>query len=255
MCATRKTSSSKPLAPLGELRHSRPRPTYAPTLKERWLTREAYPVSNSRMIGGGHTLWWKVRAWRAVGDPLEGIQHRVVIAATFDEVGVSSAFLIEQTRNNSGADIDLLSYCMTCDDESQALYEHAEAASAVAATMQLRDWLEAGEIVHELDSLYVPQRCLGSCHWARAMTVLLHYFVAKSQLAEAVVILQAEPLELAWRYNGPWDPFSLRRFLPREPLLAERRRAALQRLYERELGVAPLFERWMGGALVVADDR
>lgn len=241
--------------PLGVFQGSRPRPTYAPTMREQWLTREAYPARNVKKISGGHEVRWKVTAWRAVGDPSDEVRLRTVVAATFDALGVTSSFVTVQTRNSSRSDMHIDEFWMTCDDESQELYEHASAAKEALEATQQRRWLSAGEIVQELDGLYVPKRSLGTRHWAVAMKALLSHFVQQYDRGLPVFILKAEPLEVVWRLRSLEVQASDERVgtQPREMALARRRRRALQVLYERELGVEPLSGQWMGTMLFPED--
>lgn len=227
---------------LGIVNRGRVRPTYFVPADHAARAHLRFPKAVK--LNDQFTLSWRVGRWKAISDEFGWLKRRTVEAVVVDPCGLACSFDIEQTKNCDGADLPLEDYVYACDSISQSVYEESEAVALFLQSIDERPSLMDAEIVGCVARLYVPRSALGSMAWVEAIRFLTSE-LAKNQAWGMAFVLQASPLEMAWR-NNEMSAKELEGDLGGLEV-CERRQKALIRLYERTLGFASLGETgWMG---------
>lgn len=232
---------------LGHVLRGRIRPTYQTSFLGRWQTRASYPKSNSRRIAPGISVHWRALPWSQPDLEYDFLQVRRVHAAAFEGARLVCGFQVNQTRLNGRSALAWEDYSARCADVCGDLGEVAYWLGETQAELGSDPDMHGAEATAEVTSLMVTQPYLGTRHWAPAILTVLAQLARTSSSQALTCVLQAAPLELAWRQEqlhhagAPMDPLERTRALQRA--------RALERLYQRELGFTRLGHGWMGALL------
>lgn len=239
----------------GKLIGATVRPTYAMDIYMSDARRDSFPKKNHINLSGGYEVLWLNGPWAGLECDVQQIKLRTVTAKIFCDQQIVGHLLLNQYKNATRYDLDLMDFHTFCDDAS---CEDEHFATAVHRlndiSLNSDGYLEDGEIVTEIAMLNIHQKFVHQKMWAEAILKLMTHCV-KSSVAKFFV-LKALPLEFMWaidqtnetyRSNHATD-FGIKTAAGKKRML--RRAKALAKLYQQHLGFVELYQDgsaiWMG---------
>ena len=240
-------------AALGFLSNRTVRPTYAINVSAAWRDRSRFPKSN-RIWLADCEMRWKIGVWSRIEFD-SPIQSRDIRIAVFDREELICFIQAMQTRPMCGTYMHIDAFFDWCDAVSQHFCDHATAAKIGLQKLLDQEYVSSEEPITEFMNLFVAKTHLSRRIWADAIQAMMRRLSWNCQ-QERLYLLQAVPLEMAWRNGrlsalkdglppngrdeGVVTQASLAEVEALKRGLRDRRYAALQRLYARELGFTSL---------------